>query len=246
MHTFESLMRVYRKEGFFSTTRELISYPLYYLYSLFRLNLKPRFSDVDAMLDFAFMGLGGLIAPVQIRSEFSPFMKIIKKFNPKTVLEIGTAQGGTLFAFTRAAAAFARIISLDLPQGMYGGGYQRWKIPLFRSFALPRQKLYLVRADSHQPSSLREVQEKFGGESIDFLFIDGDHSYDGVKRDFEMYSPLVKKGGIIAFHDIVPNPADSTCFVYKFWDEIKASFEHIELVESWKQNGAGIGLIYRN
>jgi predicted O-methyltransferase YrrM len=39
---------------------------------------------------------------------------------------------------------------------------------------------------------------------VDFLFIDGDHTYEGVTRDFEMYSPLVKRGGIIAIHDIVP------------------------------------------
>jgi predicted O-methyltransferase YrrM len=40
---------------------------------------------------------------------------------------------------------------------------------------------------------------------VDFLFIDADHSYEGVKKDFEMYSPLVRKGGIIAFHDIIPD-----------------------------------------
>jgi predicted O-methyltransferase YrrM len=41
------------------------------------------------------------------------------------------------------------------------------------------------------------------GSEGDFLFIDGDHTYQGVKQDFQMYSPLVKKGGIVAFHDIV-------------------------------------------
>jgi MMP 1-O-methyltransferase len=37
---------------------------------------------------------------------------------------------------------------------------------------------------------------------ISLLFIDGDHSYDASKRDFEMWSPFVATGGIIAFHDI--------------------------------------------
>jgi len=36
---------------------------------------------------------------------------------------------------------------------------------------------------------------------IDFLFIDGDHNYDGVKKDWDLYSPLLKKGSIVAFHD---------------------------------------------
>jgi len=47
------------------------------------------------------------------------------------------------------------------------------------------------------------------GEPLDFLFIDGDHTYEGVKRDFEMYSPLVRNGGIIAFHDIVKHPPET-------------------------------------
>jgi predicted O-methyltransferase YrrM len=43
-------------------------------------------------------------------------------------------------------------------------------------------------------------------QNLDFLFIDGDHTYKGVKEDFEMYSPLVRKGGVIAFHDITKHP----------------------------------------
>lgn len=39
-------------------------------------------------------------------------------------------------------------------------------------------------------------------KGIDFLFIDGNHDYDSVFRDYEQWSPLVKKGGYIAFHDV--------------------------------------------
>lgn len=38
-------------------------------------------------------------------------------------------------------------------------------------------------------------------ESLDFLFIDGDHNYDGVKKDWSLYSPFLKKGSFVAFHD---------------------------------------------
>jgi len=37
--------------------------------------------------------------------------------------------------------------------------------------------------------------------NVGFLFIDGDHSYEGVKADFEAWSPYVVVGGIVAFHD---------------------------------------------
>jgi predicted O-methyltransferase YrrM len=37
--------------------------------------------------------------------------------------------------------------------------------------------------------------------AIDFLFIDGDHSYEGVKTDWDLYSPLLKSGSCVVFHD---------------------------------------------
>jgi predicted O-methyltransferase YrrM len=37
--------------------------------------------------------------------------------------------------------------------------------------------------------------------SIDFLFIDGDHHYEAVRREYQLYAPLVREGGIIGFHD---------------------------------------------
>lgn len=38
-------------------------------------------------------------------------------------------------------------------------------------------------------------------EAIDFLFIDGDHNYEGVKKDWDLYSALLKRDSIVVFHD---------------------------------------------
>jgi len=54
-----------------------------------------------------------------------------------------------------------------------------------------------------------------------------------------MYSPLVRKGGIIAFHDIVRHPPETGCEVSMFWNEIKYSYKYLEIVKDWKQNWAG-------
>jgi hypothetical protein len=78
---------------------------------------------------------------------------------------------------------------------------------------------------------------------LDFLFIDGDHSYEGVKKDFNMYGPLVKDGGIIAFHDITPYPFNLSIGVSKFWQEIKPQCNHREIVKNWCQGGFGIGVV---
>ena len=159
-------------------------------------------------------------------------------------MEIGTANGGTLFLFARVSSPDAVIISIDLPHGRFGGGYPEWKIPLYKSFAARKQKIYLIREDSHELSTLDMANKILKGHKLDFLFIDGDHRYEGVKTDFEMYSRLVDMGGIIAFHDIVPGPSENVGGVPKFWNEIKHSFNHAELVKDWKQGGGGIGIIY--
>jgi len=168
----------------------------------------------------------------------------VAELRPKVILEIGTARGGTLFLFTRIADPEAVIISIDLPGGPFGGGYPSWRIPLYKSFSKGEQKIYLIRKDSHDPQTLRKIKRILGGKKIDLLFIDGDHTYKGVKMDFETYSPLVRKGGIIAFHDICPHPPETRCEVSRFWDEIKHKYSHIEIVEDWSQGWAGIGVLY--
>ncbi len=163
---------------------------------------------------------------------------------PRVVLEIGTAGGGTLFLFTRVADTEAKIISIDLPGGPFGGGYPKWKTSLYKSFARRGQRIYLLRRDSHDPRTLEGVKKILGGEKVDFLFIDGDHTYEGVKKDFEMYSPLVRRGGIIAFHDIVPGLPENVGSVPEFWNQIKAKHKHLEIVEDCNQGGFGIGVLY--
>jgi predicted O-methyltransferase YrrM len=90
---------------------------------------------------------------------------------------------------------------------------------------------------------LTKAKDFFEDKPLDYLFIDGDHTYDGVKQDFEMYSPMVRPGGIIVFHDIVEHPS-STCKVDKFWAEVKQGRKHKEFVNDWKQGQYGIGVIY--
>jgi len=77
-----------------------------------------------------------------------------------------------------------------------------------------------------------------------FLFIDGDHTYKGVKKDFEMYSPLVREDGIIAFHDVVPGPHELVGEVPKFWREIRSNYVSKEIIKDRNQGGFGIGILY--
>ena len=102
----------------------------------------------------------------------------------------------------------------------------------------------MLRADSHSPKTFKLVKTVLADKKVDFLFIDGDHTYEGVKRDFNKYSSLVKEGGIIALHDIAEHDPRSSCKVNKFWNELKNDYEYLEIIENIKQKWAGIGVIY--
>jgi predicted O-methyltransferase YrrM len=47
----------------------------------------------------------------------------------------------------------------------------------------------------------QDVHIQFKDESIDFLFLDGSHAYEDVKKDLKLWYPKVKKGGVISGHD---------------------------------------------
>lgn len=182
----------------------------------------------------------------QIKTEIIDLLSELEKNPPQRLLEIGTATGGTLFMFTRIAAKTADIISIDLPFGRYGAGYLKYRVQLMKDFALANQKMHLLRLDSHQKATVDRLKNILNGELLDFLFIDGDHSYDGVKNDFENYYPLVRPGGIIAFHDIVDNDKDKSFGTQKFWREIKDKYQHQEFIRPGASNiGCGIGLIIK-
>ena len=182
------------------------------------------------------------LQPVQVLEEITSLLEDVKKLNPKRVLEIGTCKGGTLYLWTRVARPDATIVSGDLRSDKVCGGYSRLRTPIYRRFARRQQRLHLVRADSHQIDTLEQVKRLFGGSEIDFLFIDGDHSYAGVKRDWEMYSTLVRKGGIIAFHDVASNYGETQ--VKRCWDEIKDNFPHREYMVH-PEGLYGIGVILK-
>ena len=236
---------VQRKEDMISLLDKVLDYarlrPLILPYASLKIK-KFEHNSLNDLVDFCFCGIGGLIKPLQVKGEILEILRILDRMKLKTVVEIGTAKGGTLFLFSRTASKDATMISVDLPKGMFGGGYHKWKIPLYKNFASANQQIHLIREDSHSKATLGKVRMILDSKKVDFLFIDGDHTYDGVKRDFELYSPLVGEG-IIAFHDIAIHPPETGCEVSKFWDEIKKKHEYIEIIENRDQGWGGIGLL---
>jgi len=181
-------------------------------------------------------------------SEFAPLIMLLARRRPRVVVEIGTFRGGSLYAFCKVADPHATVITIDLPGGLFGGGYDERELEAMRSYGRSTQSVHFLARDSQQDSTRDTVVEVLGGRPVDFVFIDGDHRYDGIRRDFELYSPLVGENGLIAFHDILPHPAQPLCQVDAVWDEVKRDHRHLELVdpgEDWG-NGqwGGIGVLF--
>lgn len=72
-----------------------------------------------------------------------------------------------------------------------------------------------ILGDSHHPRTLRKLKHWLKGRDIDLLFIDGNHSYESVQRDYEFFGPLTRH--IVAFHDI---HATVNSDVGVFWKEL--------------------------
>jgi predicted O-methyltransferase YrrM len=210
---------------------------------LLRLRKSQRSLPSSQLIELVFTHFGGMFRPFQLKIELQRFMARVEEIKPQTIIEIGTARGGTLFLLSCVAAQNAQLISVDLPAGLFGGGYPFWKGLLYRWFIGDGQKLHLIRGNSHDTRTFDKTQRLLTGRKVDLLFIDGDHSYDGAKCDFLRYRTLVRPGGLIAFHDIVENRTDPDITVAPLWREIAQSFQTEEILQSYDQGECGIGIL---
>ena len=90
------------------------------------------------------------------------------------------------------------------------------------------------------------VKKEFPNE-IDFLFIDGDHTYDGAKTDFLRYGSMVREGGVIAFHDLMApkNGRQDHIQVGRLWAEIQhCGYMTQEFWCGSDPDWGGIGVVY--
>lgn len=177
------------------------------------------------------------IKPLQDKNEFLSFCDYVmeKIKSPQRVIEVGTANGGTLFLFSRIMRAGSIIVSVDIHK------FSDSRIELLQNFD-KEKAIKIIRANAFDELTPKKVNDALGKVQADLLFIDADHSYAGIKNDFNRFSPLVKKGGLIAFHDINPDRGNG---VPNFWENLKENFEYREFRKKL-QGWGGIGVIVKN
>ena len=180
---------------------------------------------------------------IQHVDELTRFAGMVRRLKPRRLVEIGTAQGGVFWLLCQLSADDAVLVSVDLPPAERFSGGLKIDIDLF-GMRKPGQTVHTVTGSSHEPAVLDRVKSLFAGAPVDVLFIDGDHSYEGVKQDYEMYRPLVRPGGMIAFHDIVRTSFEN-CQVDRFWNELaeKRRSNAAEIIGRAPSHFGGIGVI---
>lgn len=187
---------------------------------------------IPQIIDVAFM----MFNIVQNREEITWMAKEVKKIEPRHILEIGSERGGSMYIWDMIAQKGKRI-SVDMCDA---------NTKTFRELAFKKMGTFnnitFIESNSHSKETYDRVVKELAGAKVDFLFLDGDHSYDGVKQDFEMYSPLVREGGLIGFHDVIESEQNkkTNTLVYKFWQELPASKRKEKIVGGKDIFGVGL------
>ena len=155
-------------------------------------------------------------------TELAETLKVVDSIKPKVILEIGSAKGGSLFAFSQIESV-ERLIALSINPVMNLHGAE------------------FVRGDSTKDSTQERVKELLDGTQVDFVFIDGDHREPAVRSDFEFALDLKPK--LIGVHDLNVHLRWAPSKVYVVWQEIKKHYKTTE-IENVVSDDPGMGFVW--
>ena len=120
--------------------------------------------------------------------------------NKGTMIEIGTFTGESTVLF---GDHFENVIGIDPMLPDYDKADETSKFNFNEVFDMFVDRIKEYDNISLVQKTSDDAVNDFEDESFDFVYIDGIHTYDQVKKDIQNYLPLVKKGGVIGGHDYV-------------------------------------------
>jgi len=161
---------------------------------------------------------------------------IMAMLKPKTFVELGTHKGDSYCAFCQAVDELALNTvcnAVDSWRGDEQSGFYNEQV--FEELRAYHDPLY-GGFSSLMKCLFADALDYFSEGSIDLLHIDGHHTYDSVRRDFESWLPKMSQRGIVLFHD--SNVREREFGVWRLWDEISSRYPSFEF-----KFGNGLGIL---
>lgn len=141
--------------------------------------------------------------------ELPAVIELVMAARPDVIVEIGCDRGGTLYAWREVCC---RVYGITLERNADSG-----TAPCVDHGA------EVFYGDSHDPATLDWLQGKLGGAPVDVLVVDGDHHLAGVMADLDDYGGLVRPGGLIMLHDVLPDQYPEV-EVWKLWPRLREMY----------------------
>lgn len=161
---------------------------------------------------------------------------LLDMLKPDTLVELGTHRGDSYSAFCQGVSAQAlstRCFAVDTWEGDSQAGYYGDEI--FQDLSVWHGPRY-----GHFSTLLRmtfdEALKHFAEASVDLLHIDGLHTYEAVKHDFESWLPKLSRRSVVLLHDTAVRHSDFA--VWKFWEEVAQRYPSFEF-----SHGFGLGVL---
>jgi cephalosporin hydroxylase len=183
----------------------------------------------------------GIVLTAQIDWELRELIGIYDELKPRHVLEIGTQKGGTLWYWLEGRDPGTIVVNIDILQNTTDS--EKTELPMRWASWSPHGVVYHgIIGRSDDPAVIEQARQYLDG-AIDFLFIDAVHTYEGARHDWLTYGPMVRSGGIVAFHDLVVPDFSPHIRVIDLWREIQAAGYNTRELRAGAKYG-GIGIVY--
>lgn len=165
-----------------------------------------------------------------------PFaMALVEILKPKVLVELGTHHGVSYAAFCQAVKALglpARCYAIDTWRGDSQAGF--YGEDVYDNFKAHHDPLY-SEFSTLMRTTFDEASATFEAGAIDLLHIDGYHTYDEVRHDFETWISKVSARGVVLLHDTHLKHDDFG--VWRLWDELRVRYPSFDIPYG---NGLGI------